>query len=71
MSFGVPNLKEKIDKALVTNYVRKESSTFDENSANKLELTTIDESTNDSKLPKLHLSSKARVGALSTGLIIR
>lgn len=71
MSFGVPNLKQKIDKVLVTNYVRKESSTFDENSANKLELTTIDQSTNDSQLPKLHLSSKAHVGALSTGLIIR
>lgn len=28
MSFGTLDLKEKIDKALVTNYVKKESSLF-------------------------------------------
>ena len=71
MPFGALNLKEKIYKALVANYVRKESSTFQENSAHKLKFTTDCKNASDSKLSKLHLSSTASVEALSTGLLIR
>lgn len=71
MSFGALNLKEKIDKTLVSNYVRKESSTFRENSANKLKFTSVYKNTSDYKTSKLRLPSKASVGALATWFLMR